>query len=266
MTIDLFTSSGTKKGTLTLPESLFGVTVKHGLIHQMLVLQQSNARRPIAHAKRRGEVIGSTKKLFQQKGTGRARRGDIRSPLLRGGGKAFGPRKDMNFEKKMPRGMRHAALRACLSLQAKNATILGLEDYPGTIKTKNVSELLTKMNVQIGRNTLIVLPAAHEALTLSSRNIPKVKTVTASYLNPQDVLKSRFIIFLVDALKVAEDMFGSEKERKIGRGGVSKEVPEKKEKKEKAPKVKKTAKPKAAKKAPSKEPKPKPEPEPEPQS
>ncbi len=210
MTIDVYTATGTKKGTAELPEALFGAPVNRGLIHQMVVLQRSNARSPIAHAKRRGEVRGSTRKLFQQKGTGRARRGPVRSPLLRGGGKAFGPRSDANFQKRMPRAMRHRALCACLSLQAGRGAILGLENYPAEIKTKNVAALLGKLPVEVGRRILVVLPEKHEALALSTRNIPGVKTVLASYLNPLDVLGSRHIIFLVDALEKAAKVFGKE--------------------------------------------------------
>lgn len=233
MTITIYTATGTKKGTAELPPSLFEAPINQGLMHQMVVLQQSNARRPIAHARRRGEIAGSTKKLFQQKGTGRARRGPIRSPLMRGGGKAFGPRSDQNFHKDMPKSMRHAALRSCLSYQASKGTILGLENYPQEIKTQKVTALLGKLPVEIGRRILIVLPEKHEALTLSSRNIPGVKTVLASYLNPVDILGSRYIIFMVDALRKAEEVFG--KTQKTQRTQKNEQTAEK----EKAPVAKK---------------------------
>src|SRR5579864_8288248 len=109
MKVDVYTSTGTKSGSVDLPEQLFGVPVNRGLMHLALMRQQSNRRHPIAHVKNRGEVFGSTKKMYQQKGTGRARRGASRSPLLRGGGKTFGPRNDANFQKDMPKKMRRAA-------------------------------------------------------------------------------------------------------------------------------------------------------------
>ena len=130
MKIDVYTSLGTKKGTHDLPVSIFEAAVNEGLMHQALVRQQSNRRRSTAHVKNRSEVEGSTVKLYQQKGTGRARRGSVRSPLLRGGGKAFGARKNRNFTKGMPKKMRRSALRSCLSVQAKRGSIVGLEDYP----------------------------------------------------------------------------------------------------------------------------------------
>jgi large subunit ribosomal protein L4 len=246
MTIDVYTSAGQKKGTLALPPSLFESIINKGLIHQAVIMQQSNRRGPIAHAKTRGEVVGSTKKMFAQKGTGRARRGPIRSPLLRGGGKAFGPRNDSNFIKNMPKNMRHAALRACLSLQAKQGAIIGLESYPETIKTKTMTELLKKMPVEMGRRILFVIPGKHEALWLSSRNIPRTKVVMASYLNPEDIVNAKHVIFLGGAIEKADEVFGSKKEKKISDSSetASEETPKKTA-------ARKTTKKPAAKKASS---------------
>lgn len=209
MKVDVYTATGTKKGTVDLPSSLFEAPINEGLMHQAVVRQQSNRRHAIAHAKSRGEVRGSTRKLFAQKGTGRARRGSVRSPLLRGGGKAFGPSSDANFTKEMPRSMRRAALKSCLSLQAKQNRILGLESYPEEIQTKKFMDMLTKMPVEIGRKILFVLPNSHLQMQLSARNIPNVKTIQAGYLNPQDVLNAHHIIFLVDAIQKAEEIFGA---------------------------------------------------------
>jgi large subunit ribosomal protein L4 len=214
MTITLFSSDGTKKGTLELPASIFEAPIKRGLMHQAVVRLQSNRRAPVAHAKTRAEVEGSTRKLYAQKGTGRARRGSVRSPLLRGGGKAFGPRKARNFQKDMPRAMRRAALLSSLSLQAKQGRIIGLESYPETIKTKPFAALLKKLSIDLGRRTLIVLAADHKALESSSRNIPGVRTTTLSSLNPLDVLQSRHVIFLRDAVAKAEELFGKTQKTK----------------------------------------------------
>jgi large subunit ribosomal protein L4 len=207
MNIDVYAATGKKAGTWELPEELFAVRVNRGLIHQAVTMQQSNRRHPVAYARSRGEVAGSTRKLYAQKHTGRARRGSVRSPLLRGGGKAFGPKRDRNFTKEMPRAMRHAALAACLSLQAKNEAIIGLESYPETVKTKEFSALLAKLPVQVGRKIVLVLPAAHRSLYLSSRNVPNVKTVLASYLNPEDVIGARHLIFLTGAIEKAKEIF-----------------------------------------------------------
>lgn len=204
----MFSSTGEKKGTLELPASLFGAPINWGLMHQALVSQQSNRRQSPAHVKTRGEIVGSTKKLYSQKHTGRARRGPIRSPLMRGGGKTFGPRNDKNYTKDMPRKMRHAAMRSCLSLQASKDAVLVLETYPNDVKTKTVAALLKKLPVDMGRKIVFVTPGVMRGLQLSARNIEGVKTLDAHYLNPEDVLNARHIIFLKDAIAVAEQVFG----------------------------------------------------------
>lgn len=208
MKIDVYALTGAKKGTLELPSSLFEAPINQGLMHQSLMLQQSNRRRSVAHVKRRSEVKGSTRKLYQQKGTGRARRGSIRSPLLRGGGKSFGPRKDRNFHKDMPKAMRHCAIRSCLSWQAKNGVIVGLESGTLTGKTKETHALLSKLPVEIGRKIVLVLPKKDDTWTRSARNIPRVKTIIASYLNIEDVLGAHRLIFLEGAIQKAEEVFG----------------------------------------------------------
>lgn len=209
MKIDVYSSTGIKAGSLELPAAMFEAPIRQGLMHLALVRQQSNRRIAIAHVKRRSEVAGSTRKLYAQKGTGRARRGSIRSPLLRGGGKSFGPRKDANFTKEMPRKMRRAALFSCLSWAAKQGQIVGLENYPEESKTKALHALLKKLPLELGRRIVLVLPAHHRGLELSARNIPRVKTLLAPYLNPEDILGARKIVFVGDAVRVAEDVFAS---------------------------------------------------------
>lgn len=236
MTIDLYSSTGAKKGTMTLPDVLFNAPVNLDLMHQAVVLQQSNRRTPVAHVKNRKEVHGSAKKLYQQKHTGRARRGNVRSPLLRGGGKAFGPRNNRNFTKDMPREMRHAALRSALTMQAKRSGIIGLESYPQTIKTKAFYNLLTKLPTDIGRRLLFVIPEKHDALWMSSRNIPRVKILRAAYLNPEDVLLARTIVFVGDAVEKAVEVFGRVKRAPTVKKTEKSEVPEKKSTTKKAKK------------------------------
>ncbi len=209
MNMTIFTLAGQKKETCALPESLYGGEANVGLAHQYVVLQQSNRRRSTAHAKTRGEVRGSTAKVLPQKGTGRARRGSVRSPLLRGGGKAFGPRKERNFSKRMPKKMRRAALRSCLKLQARKGMILGLETPPEAIKTQQILSFLGKAEVEVGRRVLFVLPEKNMPLSLSARNIPGVKSVQAAYLNPEDVLSAYCLIYVADAVDRAEKLFGA---------------------------------------------------------
>lgn len=211
MTIDVYTSTGTKKGTTTLPKTMFEAPVNEGLMHQFMVMQQGNRRQAIAHTKTRGEISGSSKKLFQQKGTGRARRGSSRANILRGGNKSFGPRSDRNFRTTMPRKMRRAALLSALSKQANAGVMLGLEGYGDDVKTKSFQSLLTKLPLSIGRKTLFVLPEKHKGIEMSARNIPGVKTILVGYLNVEDILSSYHIVFVGDALKKSESLFAPAK-------------------------------------------------------
>jgi len=211
MSITIFTATGTKKGTMDLP-SVFTGRINRALMHQALVVQQSNRRTNIAHVKNRGEVAGSTKKLFQQKGTGRARRGPVRSPLLRGGGKTFGPRNDRNFIKDMPKSMRRAAIASCLAWQAKREKIIGLENYGDSMKTKTFVDLLKKLPVEIGRRIVVVLPDHHKGLEMSARNVKRVKTLTCNYLNVEDLTGAHYLIFLTEAIDKIQEILGRGKD------------------------------------------------------
>ena len=247
MTIDVFSSTGQKGKQLTLPESLFGQEVNYGLMHQAVVRVHNSLRQSPAHVLTRSEVSGSTKKLFTQKHTGRARRGDVRSPTLRGGGKAFGPRNEKNYEKDMPKKMRHAALRSSLSLQAQKGAIIGLESFGDAVKTKSLVTLLEKMSIKELRNVLVVSKGVVKPLVLSARNVPGVTVTPASYLNPEIVLRARTIVFLVDAIGEADSIFG--KQHRVAKTG---KVVAKKEVSVDAPKKKAPAKKPAMKKTASK--------------
>jgi large subunit ribosomal protein L4 len=253
MNVDLYTATGEKKGLLELPVSLFGGTINKGLMHLALVRQQSNRRHSIAHVKHRGEIVGTTKKAYAQKGTGNARRGALRSPTVRGGGKSFGPRNESNFRKEMPRKMRRAALISCLTIRAKEGAIIGLENYPEDAKTKTFVTLLKKLPLDFGRRIVVVTAGRHTKLELAARNVPRVKTLFAQYLNPEDILLAQKIIFLSDAIKAAEDNFMKESnlaEKKSVSMKVEKGGKEGKAEK-KAPAKKKVTKKASAKKAAS---------------
>lgn len=207
MKSDLYSSDGKKKGTVDLPAILFEAPVSEGLMHFALLMQQSNRRMPIAHTKARGEVQGSTRKLFRQKGTGRARRGSSRANLLKGGAKSFGPKNNRNFTINMPKKMRRRALFSSLSKAAQDGKVLALEGYGDDSKTKTFVNLLSALPVSQGRKIVFVLPSHMEALERGASNVPGVKTILAPYLNPEDIIGAYHLVFLVDALKVAEDTF-----------------------------------------------------------
>jgi large subunit ribosomal protein L4 len=210
MKIDLYDATGTKKGDVTLNKALFEAKINPDLMHRAVVMRLANRRLNIAHTLTRGEVAATTKKAFRQKGTGNARRGALTTSLLRGGGVAHGPRNNRNFSKMMPKKERRAALFSSLSAQAKDKNILALEGFVEKApKTKKFVELLSKLPES--KNYLFVLAARNEVFEKSAANVPNVKVIFASYLNPYDVLHAHKICFVADGMKKLEETFLSVK-------------------------------------------------------
>jgi len=210
MKVDLYKQSGEKSGTLDLPKEIFEIPFNEELIHQALVRQLANKRVAIAHTKTRAEVRGGGRKPFRQKGTGNARQGTIRSPLLRGGGIVFGPRNNRNFAKDMPKKQRRKALFSALSEKARNNEIIGLEAYEAKeAKTKDFAAMLKKLPIE--RNALVVIPEKNTIIQKSSSNLANAKTILASYLNIHDLQKYKKIIFLKDSITKLEEVFLAKK-------------------------------------------------------
>lgn len=212
MKTDLYTQTGEKKGQVELKKEFFEVPFNEGLIHQALMRQQSNARKPIAHTKQRSEKRGGGRKPHRQKGTGYARQGSKRAPIFIGGGVVFGPRNVRNFTKDMPKKQRRKALFSALSVRAKNKQVIALEKYEGDIKTKTFTEMIAKLPVE--RNALIVIPEKNETIEKSASNLPNVKTLIVNYLNIADLQKYRTVIFLKDALDAMGGIFTEKKQAK----------------------------------------------------
>lgn len=206
MNIDLYSQAGEKLKAIKVADEIFNTEVNEGLMHQAYVRQLSNARYNLAHTLTKGEVRGGGAKPYRQKGTGRARQGSIRNPHYKGGGVAMGPRNVRNFEKDMPKKQRRKALFSALSLKAGKNGIIALDKYEAKeIKTKNISEMLTKLPVS--RSVLIVISEKNLVLQKSANNLPNVKTLLVNYLNVADLLKYDQVLFLQDALKKAEEIF-----------------------------------------------------------
>lgn len=198
MKAPLFDKNGTQKGSVDLEASHFGVVPNMGLIHRLLILQQANGRIAIAHTKTRGEVKGSTKKLFRQKGTGNARVGDRRSPIRRGGGVTFGPRNNRNFSVDMNRQERRLALLSLLSQKASNESVKVVESFETANKTKNVVNLLSAMTA---KKPLFAITREEKNEVLGAYNVVNSRVVNVEYLNPHDLLKYQDVIFSEASLK-----------------------------------------------------------------
>ena len=199
--VDVKNIKGKKVATIDLVEDIFNVPVKSSVLHEVVTMQLANRRSGTASVKHRSDVRGSSRKLFRQKGTGRARRGDIKAPLLRGGGVVFGP-DGRKYAFKVPKKVRKLALKMALSskLQANDLIVLDKFELK-QIKTKDVVELLKGLNLT---NALIVTAGKNENLELSSRNVPDIKVLHSEGLNVYDILKYKTLILLEPVIKNIE--------------------------------------------------------------
>jgi large subunit ribosomal protein L4 len=206
MEVTVYNTKGKEVKKLNLSDDVFGVPTSESLVHQALLMHLANKRQGTVHAKTRGEVVGSTRKLFRQKNTGRARRGNAKAPVLRGGGVAFGPR-PRSFKQRMPKKMRRLAIRCALSAKATDDQLIVIDklsfEQP---KTKEMTNILSALNV---KSSAIVATAEVDVnVVKSSRNINGIKTTPASLLNVADLLSHRTLIITVDGIKKVEQLWG----------------------------------------------------------
>jgi large subunit ribosomal protein L4 len=199
--VDVYNAKGDKVSEMELADDVFAVPVKSPVLHQVVRMQQARRRAGTASVKRRSDVRGSTKKLFRQKGTGRARRGDIKSPLLRGGGSVFGP-SPRSYAFKLPKKVRRLALRMALSSKLESGEMLVLDRLElERIKTRDVVDVLSALK---RKSVLLVTAETDERLELSARNIPDMKVLRCEGLNVYDLLRYRDVILMEPAVKAIE--------------------------------------------------------------
>lgn len=188
---------------VVLNDAVYGVEPNDHAIYLDVRLFLANQRQGTAKTKERSEVSGSTRKLGRQKGGGGARRGDINSPVLVGGGRVFGPQpRDYGF--KLNKKVRLLARKSALSYKAQENAIVVVEDFTfDAPKTKSMVEVLKNLKVD-DKKTLIVLPGADKAVYLSARNIERVQVMAASALNTYKVLDADVLVLAEGALNVVE--------------------------------------------------------------
>lgn len=210
MKLTLHTATGKQsERSVTLPDALFAAPVNTGLMHQALMRQMSGSRVAGASTLTRSEVRGTTAKVWRQKGTGRARHGDRKVNLWRGGGVVAGPRRDRNFIRRMPKKMRRSALRSALTAKAVGDRIVVLERLAVKApKTKAIQQLLEKLEAE--GDALILLPDRDENVWLSARNLPGVKAMLARDLNLRDLLGHEWLVMPRPTISVLEQMLGGE--------------------------------------------------------
>ncbi len=203
----VYNQEGKEVGNTLLPKEIFDVKINPDLIHQVVVSQMANKRKVIAHTKDRSEARGGGSKPWQQKGTGRARVGSIRSPIWKGGGVTFGPRKEKKFKKIIPKKIRRKALLMVLTGKAKENLLIVSEKLKiEKPKTKEIFKILKKFPCQ-GKKCLIALPNVDKNLVLAARNLPKIKIIEARNLNCLDLLSFKYLVIPKETIKVIKETF-----------------------------------------------------------
>ncbi len=206
MKAEVYDLNGEVVEQIELNEAVFALPLNQAVVHQAMVRQLANGRQGTASAKTRGEVSGSTRKLYAQKHTGRARRGDIKSPLLRGGGVAFGP-KPRSYRQSMPKKMRRLALRCLLSAKIRegNMRLLKELDFEQP-KTKDMVSVLSSLGID--SSALIVTAQSVPNVIRSAANLTDIKVVPSALVNVLDLLSYEMLVATVPAVRNIEEIWG----------------------------------------------------------
>ena len=191
---------------IELSQAIFALPFNDAVVHQAMVRQLANERQGTASTKTRGEVAGSTRKIYTQKHTGRARKGSIKSPLLRGGGVAFGP-KQRSYRQLIPKKMRKLALKCLLSAKVREGNIRLVEelDFKGP-KTKDMVNVLSSLGID--SSTLILTDQSKPDVAKSAANLPEVKVLPSALINVLDLLSYKMLVATVPAIRNIEQIWG----------------------------------------------------------
>ena len=199
--VDVLNSKAEKVSQTDLADTIFNVPVKPNVLHEVVTMQLASRRSGSASVKHRSDIRGSGRKLFRQKGTGRARRGDIKAPLLRGGGSVFGP-DPKSYAYKVPKKVRRMALKMALSIKLSEDSLVVLDELDfDKIKTKEFIKVMNALNMN---NALFITDKKNENLELSARNVPDVKVLRIEGLNVYDILKYKSLVLLESSIKSIE--------------------------------------------------------------
>jgi large subunit ribosomal protein L4 len=208
MRVPVYSLKGEVIDQVEIREDVFGIPFNEAVVHQAVVRQLANKRQGTAAAKTRGEVKGSTRKLYSQKHTGRARRGDIKSPLLRGGGVVFGP-KPRSYRQSMPKKMRRLALRCVLSSKTREENLKVIQGLAfEKPKTKDTADILSALDID--STALIVTEHPNINVVKSARNLTNAKVIPSALINVLDLLSYKALIITIPALHNIERTWGRE--------------------------------------------------------
>jgi len=206
MKIDVVNAENKKVGSVDLNDDVFGGRVKADLIHESVVRANAAERRGTHATKTRALVSGSGKKPWRQKGTGRARVGEIRNPLWRGGGTVFGPQ-PRSYEYSIPKKVEKGALRAALMQKLQEGSLIVVDALSvAEIKTKTAAEMLKRLGVD--GKVLLVDVKPEDRLALSVRNIDGVRFVASNRVSARDVMNTRKVVLTRSALEKLQEVLG----------------------------------------------------------
>jgi len=206
MQVSVYGLTGEVVDQVEVSEDVFGVPFNEAVVHQAMVRQLANRRQGTASTKTRGEVNGSTRKLYSQKHTGRARKGDIKSPLLRGGGVVFGP-KPRAYRQSMPKKMRRLALKCVLSSKVRQGDLKAIKEFAFEgPRTKDMIDILSA--IEVDSTALIVTEHSAPNIVKSARNLANIKVLPSTLINVLDLLSYKVLIISVPALYNIERIWG----------------------------------------------------------
>ena len=206
MTVDVVNSQNEKVGSLDLRDEVFGGRIKTDLIHESVVRANAAERRGTHATKTRAMVSGSGKKPWRQKGTGRARVGEIRNPLWRKGGTTFGPQ-PRSYDFRIPKKVEKGALRAALAQKLKDGQVVVVDALSvAEIKTKAAAEMLQRLGID--GKALLVDVKPEDKLTLSVRNIDGVRVLPSNRVSARDVMNTRRVVLTQAALEKLQEALG----------------------------------------------------------
>jgi len=204
MELNLIDQQGQATAKVAATDAVFGRDFNEALVHQVVTAYLANGRTGTRAQKDRGEVRHSTKKPFNQKGTGRARAGMVSSPLWRGGGKIFPNRPDENFSHKLNKKMYRAGVCSILSQLAREGRLAVVDSFTlDTPKTKLLAQKVKSMGYD---NVLIITDSVDENLLLSSRNLPNVKIVAVAHADPVSLIRHANVLLTKNAMAKFEEL------------------------------------------------------------
>lgn len=190
---------GKEAESIDLPDDIFGSRVNTRLLHQAVVMYQASQRQGNAHTKERADVSGGGKKPYRQKGTGRARAGSSRSPLWKGGGVTFGPRK-RDFSYTVPKKIRKAALRESLKAKFQDENLLCISDVTQSFeKTKEFAKVLN--NLKLTGKVVALLDGSDDSVKRVSRNVARFNLIRSADVNAYDILRNKKLLLTKTAIK-----------------------------------------------------------------